>query len=78
MTLVDLDLFSTSIANLIDRIPSVKRDSGWSTALQLISRSPRTKALVALPLCGLLVRHPIHLLLCSLGRRPIQGIRKLD
>src|SRR5882757_7112495 len=46
MTLLDLDLFSKSIANLIERTPSANRDFGWSIAVQLIPRSPCTRVLV--------------------------------
>ena len=78
MTLLDLDLFSKSIANLIERTPSENRDNGWSIAVQLIPRSPRTKVLAALPLWAFFASHPFRFLFWTFGRRPIQGIRKCD
>src|SRR3984957_3891098 len=78
MTLLDLDLFSKSIANLIDRTPSENRDIGWSIAVQLIPRSPRTKALGPLSLGVFFASHPFRFLFWTFGRRPMQGIRKCD
>src|ERR1700733_14969051 len=78
MTLLDLDLFSKSIANLIDRTPSENRDIGWSIAVQLIPRSPRTKALGVLSLGVFFASHPFRFLFWTFGRRPMQGIRKCD
>ena len=78
MTLLDLDLFSKSIANLIERTPSENRDFGWSIAVQLIPRSPRTRVLVTSPLLAFFASHPVRFLLWTFGRRPIQGIRKCD
>ena len=73
MTLIDLDLFSKSIANLIERTPSENRDIGWSIAVQLIPRSPRTKVLGPLSFGGFFASHPLQFSILDFRKKADTG-----
>src|SRR3984885_5488949 len=76
-TFPDLDLLSMSIAILIERTPSEKRERGWSTTVQLIPLSPRASALGAMSVCACLNRLG-RLAPSTLGRTPTHAIPKRD